>query len=143
MVAAPRVVHRDGIRFQELRYIDPTLAPYVGQGVTIRYDPSDVTEVRVFHQGRFLCRAISPQQAGQAISLKDIQAARTAHLRALRAEINVRRAAVAEYLPRSAPEAAQVSRPAAAPDPARDERAAAPPGPALHLYTRSHTAWES
>ncbi len=26
MVAKPRVVHRDGIRFQGLRYMDPTLA---------------------------------------------------------------------------------------------------------------------
>ncbi len=36
MVAAPRVVHRDGIRFQGVRYLDPTLAAYVGERVTIR-----------------------------------------------------------------------------------------------------------
>lgn len=91
MVAAPRVVHRDGIRFQGLRYIDPTLAPYVGRNVTIRYDPRDITEIRVFHRGQFLCRAISPLHAGEPISLKDIQAARTAHRRALRSEINEHR----------------------------------------------------
>jgi hypothetical protein len=39
MVATPRVVHRAGIRFQGLRYLDPTLAAYVGEPVTIRYDP--------------------------------------------------------------------------------------------------------
>ena len=39
MVAAPRVVHRDGIRFQGVRYLHPTLAAYVGETVTIRYDP--------------------------------------------------------------------------------------------------------
>jgi putative transposase len=39
MVATPRVVHRDGIRFQGLRYLAPTLAAYVGEPVTIRYDP--------------------------------------------------------------------------------------------------------
>lgn len=99
MVAKPRVVHRDGIRFQGLRFLDPTLAAYVGESVTIRYDPRDLGEVRVFHGGRFLCRAISADHAGQAITLKDIQAARTAHRRARRDQLNARRAAVSEYLP--------------------------------------------
>lgn len=99
MVATPRVVHRDGIRFQGLRYLDPTLAAYVGDPVTIRYDPRDLGEVRVFHHDRFLCRAISPKYSGSAITLKDIQTARAAHRRALREQIQQRRAAVAEYLP--------------------------------------------
>ena len=60
MVATPRVVHRDGIRFQGLCYLDPTLAAYVGEPVTIRYDPRDLGEIRVFHRDRFLCRAIRP-----------------------------------------------------------------------------------
>ncbi len=42
MVAAPRTVHRDGIHFQGLRYLAPTLAPYVKDKVTIRYDPRDL-----------------------------------------------------------------------------------------------------
>ena len=100
MVATPRVVHRDGIRFQGLRYLDPTLAPYVGETVTIRYDPRDLGEIRVFHRNHFLCRAISTQFAGQALTLRDIQAARTAHRRALRSQLNERLGAVAEYLPR-------------------------------------------
>src|SRR5215218_6269153 len=41
-VAKPRVVHRDGIRFQRLRYLDLTLAAYVGEPVTIPYDPRDL-----------------------------------------------------------------------------------------------------
>ena len=98
-VAKARTVHRDGIRFQGLRYLDPTLAAYVGEAVTIRYDPRDLGEIRVFHRGRFLCRAISPEYAGQALTLKDIQTARTAHRRALRAQLQDRRSAVGEYLP--------------------------------------------
>lgn len=35
-VARSRRVHQDGIRFQALRYIDTTLAAYVGESVTIR-----------------------------------------------------------------------------------------------------------
>ena len=38
-VATPRKVHPDGIHLQGLRYLDPTLAAYVGEAVTIRYDP--------------------------------------------------------------------------------------------------------
>ena len=72
-VAKARTVHRDGIHFQGIRYMDPTLAAYVKEAVTIRYDPRDVAEIRVFHRNRFLCRAVSPEHCGQAITLKDIR----------------------------------------------------------------------
>ena len=72
-VAKPRKVHPDGIHFQGLRYLDPTLAAYVGEPVTIRYDPRDLAELRVFHGDRFVCRAICPEVADQTISLKEIQ----------------------------------------------------------------------
>lgn len=98
-VAKPRVVHRDGIHFQGLRYLDPLLAFYVREPVTIRYDPRDITEIRVFHRGRFLCKAVSPEHAGDTISLKDIDAARRAHRRHLREQINERVSVVTDYLP--------------------------------------------
>jgi putative transposase len=98
MVAKPRVVHRDGIHFEGLRFFDPTLAAYVGEPVTIRYDPRDVGEIRVFHRNTFLCRAVSPEHAGQSITLKDVQAARIAHRRHLRGEIREKKAQVADYL---------------------------------------------
>jgi len=41
-VAKPRRVHQNGIHFQGFRYIDTTLAAYVGEAVTIRYDPRDM-----------------------------------------------------------------------------------------------------
>jgi Mu transposase, C-terminal len=53
-----------GIHFQGLRYLDPTLAAYVGEPVTIRYDPRDVAELRIFHDGVLLCRAICPSLPG-------------------------------------------------------------------------------
>lgn len=65
-VAKARRVHPDGIRFQGLRYIDPTLAAYVGEDVLSRYDPRDLAEIRVFHQDRFLCRfGVWAQQEGE------------------------------------------------------------------------------
>lgn len=99
MVAKPRVVHRDGIRFEGLRFLAPTLGAYVGQHVTVRYDPRDLGEIRVFHRNRYVCRAISRDHAGQALTLKDIQAARAAHRRELRAQLTARQLRVNEYLP--------------------------------------------
>jgi putative transposase len=102
MVAKSRMVRRDGVHFQGLRYIDSTLAAYVGEPVTIRYDPRDIAEIRVFHRNRFLCRAINPEHAGRSVTLKDIQTARARHRRSLRTEINERIAKVADFLPEQA-----------------------------------------
>ena len=103
MVAKSRIVRRDGIHFQGLRYLNPTLAAYVGESVTIRYDPRDIAEIRVFHRHRFLCRAISPEHSGQTVTLKDIQTARAQHRRALRNQIKERVTRVTDYLPGSTP----------------------------------------
>ncbi|WP_230846058.1 Mu transposase C-terminal domain-containing protein, partial [Propionibacterium freudenreichii] len=40
------------------RYVSPTLAGFVGRPVVIRYDPRDITEIRVFDHDDFLCRAV-------------------------------------------------------------------------------------
>ena len=100
MHAKPRMVRRDGVRFQGLRYVSPTLAGYVGEAVTVRYDPRDLSEVRLFYRNTFLCRAISEEHAGETVTLKDIEAARRAHRRHLRVAINERVARVADFLPR-------------------------------------------
>ena len=113
-VAKGRAVHRDGIHFQGLRYLAPTLAAYVGEAVTIRYDSRDLGEVRVFHENRFLCRAISLEHAGEPVTLKDIQAARALRRRELRGQINERIHPATEY---GAP-ANPVAPPAAIPRPA-------------------------
>ncbi len=99
MVAKSRLIHRDGIHFQGLRYLDPTLAAYVGESVTIRYDPRDLAEIRIFHRNRFLCRAVSPEHAGQTVTLKDIQSARSQHRLSLRNQINERITRVVDFLP--------------------------------------------
>lgn len=98
MVAKPRTVHRDGIRFEGLRYFDPTLAAYVGEPVTIRYDPRDMGEIRVFHRNVFLCRAVDADHATTNVTLKEIQAARIAHRRRLREEIKEKQLNANGYL---------------------------------------------
>ena len=63
-MAKARQVRVDGIHFQSLRYISTTLAAYVGETVTLRFDPRDMAEIRVFHEDRFLCRAVCAELAG-------------------------------------------------------------------------------
>ncbi|RSL18705.1 putative transposase [Edaphobacter aggregans] len=71
-----RKVRTDGIHFHNFRYLSLTLAAYVGEDVTIRFDPRDMGEIRVFYRDRFLCRAISADLAGQTVPLRDIVNAR-------------------------------------------------------------------
>ncbi|HEY5358659.1 MAG TPA: Mu transposase C-terminal domain-containing protein [Streptosporangiaceae bacterium] len=97
-VAKPRKIHPDGVHFQGLRYLDPVLAAYVGEHVLIRYDPRDLAEIRVFHDGAFLCRVICPELAGQAVALKTLTAARNARRRELRRSIGDRSKAVDQLL---------------------------------------------
>jgi len=97
-VATSRRVQQDGIRFRGLRYLDLTLAGYVGEDVTIRYDPRDMAEIRVYYQDRFLCRAVCQEIAGQTISLKDIIAARTEQRRSVRNQLTERQQAIERLL---------------------------------------------
>ncbi len=82
-VAKSHKVRPDGIHFQGMRYLDLTLAAYVGESVIIRYDPRDMAEIRVFHDNRFLCRAICAELAGETIALHDIIRARNRRRRDL------------------------------------------------------------
>lgn len=85
-----RRIRRDGIKFQGLRYTDPLLANYIGEDVSIRYDPRDLTEIRVYHQNKFLCRAICPDLSTETVSLKEIQTARNQRRKQLKQQIKDR-----------------------------------------------------
>jgi putative transposase len=97
-VPKARRIRNDGIHFMGMRYVDPTLAAYVGESVTLRYDPRDMAEIRVFHQQRFLCRAISPELAGATVSIREIARARNKHRRDLQITIRDRRRTVEELV---------------------------------------------
>jgi putative transposase len=97
-VPKARRIRNDGIHFMGMRYVDPTLAAYVGESVTLRYDPRDMAEIRVFHQQRFLCRAISPELAGATVSIREITRARNKHRRDLQITIRNRRRTVEELV---------------------------------------------
>ncbi len=85
-----RKVRKDGIHFQSLRYLSLTLAAYVGEEVTIRFDPRDMGEIRVFYKDRFLCRAISSELAGEMMPLRDIIRTRNRRRKELRSILHVR-----------------------------------------------------
>jgi putative transposase len=93
-VPKTRKVHPDGIWFLGMRYIDPTLAAYVGEEVLLRYDPRDIAEVRVFYQDRFLCRAICQELAGETVPLREIIRARNHRRKELRQTIQDRQRTV-------------------------------------------------
>ncbi len=97
-VAKTRHVQQDGIRFQGYRYLDTTLAGYVKEDVLIRYDPADLAEIRVFYQDRFVCRAICQELAGQTVSLKEIEKARSERRKQVRAGLSTRAAIVEQFI---------------------------------------------
>ena len=97
-VPQTRHVHRDGIQFMGMRYIDPTLAAYVGEEVILRYDPRDMAEIRVFYKNRFLCRAVCQELAGETVPLRDIVRARDRQRRELRQTLEERRRKVDSLL---------------------------------------------
>jgi len=93
-VAKARQVRADGIHFQSLRYISTTLAAYVGETVTLRFDPRDMAEIRVFHDDKFLCRAVCAELAGETVPLREILRARNRRRRELRGVLRHRESAV-------------------------------------------------
>jgi len=119
-----RQVRQDGIYFHGCRYIDLTLAAFVGESVIIRYDPCDMAEIRVFHRDTFLCRAVCQELAGETISLQEVVQARKARLGHLRADLSTREAVVEAFLA-----AHQVEEPPTEPSPTPD-----PPRPRLKRY---------
>ncbi|MBU5362170.1 DDE-type integrase/transposase/recombinase [Enterococcus raffinosus] len=87
-ISKSRKVHSDGIHFQGLRYTNPNLSAFVGESVLIRYNPSDIAEIRVFYRNQFLCNAVSPEISNYSIDINDLVAARTKRRKILKEKIN-------------------------------------------------------
>jgi putative transposase len=97
-VAKTRRVQQDGIRFQGHRYIDTTLASYIKEDVLIRYDPADMAVVTVFHEDRFLCRAVCQELSGLTVRLKEIEKARSERRKHVKAGLSSRAAVVEQFI---------------------------------------------
>lgn len=82
-----RKIHSDGIHFQGIRYTNPNLIAYVGESVLIRYNPSDLAEIRVYYRNEFICNAISPELSNYTVDLQDLVSARNKRKRNLKKQI--------------------------------------------------------
>ena len=102
-VAKPRKVRNTGISFSSLNYQSPMLAAYVGEAVVIRYDPRDLTEIRVFYNNIFLCIAICPKLSEVTVSLNELQKARRLRKVELRNRIKEHRELIDILLEKPAP----------------------------------------
>ena len=98
---------------QGFRYLDATLAAYVGEDVVIRYDPRDMAEIRVYYRNTFLCRAVCQDLAGHTVSLQAIVHARNHRRHQLRQTIRDRAAIVETLLQVHQPDAGMPPAPAA------------------------------
>jgi len=98
---ATRKIQRDGIQFASTRYVSPVLAAYVGEHVTVRFDPRDVGEIRVYFNDAYLCRAIAPELAAESVSFEELRTARSRRRRELKRKIRQRRS-LADALPTDA-----------------------------------------
>jgi putative transposase len=78
-VPKTRRVRPDGIHFMGMRYIDPTLAAYVGEEVLLRYDPRHGRNPAVLP--RPLPLPGRQELAGQTVALRDIISAPNIRIR--------------------------------------------------------------
>lgn len=60
----------------------------------LRFDPWDMAEIRVFHEDKFLCRAVCAELAGETVPLREILRARNQRRRELRGVLRDRESAV-------------------------------------------------
>jgi putative transposase len=82
-----RIVQRDGIRFSGLRYYHPNLCAYVGEIVTIKYDPADLGEIWVYEADKLICKAVCEELQNSAATYEDLKKVRTQRKKELKKAI--------------------------------------------------------
>lgn len=83
-----RIVQRDGIRFSNLRYFHPNLVAYIGECITIRFDPNDLAEIWVYdEQSKCICKAVCEEFQDQNITYEELRKIRTNRKKELKREI--------------------------------------------------------
>jgi transposase-like protein len=75
-----------------IKNLDPALMTLAHQGAAV------LAEIRVFHQDRFICRAICQELAEQTVSLKEIKKARAERRKQVKAGLSTREALVEQFL---------------------------------------------
>ena len=98
-VTKTRRVRRDGIRFSGFRYFDVSLTGYIGEDVTIRYDPRDLAQILAYSNNSLICRASCFELAGKSVSLKEVQQARNHEAKVQRKRLSEFLAIADKYAP--------------------------------------------
>src|SRR5699024_939750 len=87
---------KDGIYFKGLRYFSTNLIAYITEEVFIRYDPQDISEIRVYLNNQFLSIAYCSDLENQSIRIKEIERLRANKKRELGKSITLTRQLVQE-----------------------------------------------
>ena len=90
-----RLVRKDGIHTLNQRYINPDLQHgYMREAVVVRYDPTDISKIFVYHENKFVCEAVCPELSESKPSLREVQNARALRKKNLRSAISVAKSMV-------------------------------------------------
>lgn len=93
-----RRVRKDGIHILNNCYFNTELQHgYMRESILVRYDPSDVSQVYVFHENKFVCIATCSELEGTKPSFQDVIKARKSRLKYLRSTISSARNVVKSY----------------------------------------------
>lgn len=88
-VKKSRIVRTDGIHLFGLRYLHQNLTAFIGEDVCIRYDPNDISEIRIYKGNKFLCVAVCTSLERNTIGLKEIERERNNLKRELKNDIAI------------------------------------------------------
>jgi putative transposase len=83
-----RIVQQDGVRIFNLLYYATEFCGFTTKRVTARYDPRDISEVLIYFENNFVCRASCAELAGKKPALKEFMKARGAYKKELKKDIN-------------------------------------------------------
>lgn len=94
-----RTITKEGIKVERSHFIHAELGGYVGERVFCRYNPQDVGKIFVFHalHKHFICEAVDPEIAGQAITMEHAGEAKRIQRAALREERKAVKAAAKKF----------------------------------------------
>ncbi len=82
-----RIVQQDGVRIFNLLYYAAEFCGLTTKHVTARYDPRDISEVLIYFEDKFVCRATCAELADKKPTLKEFMKARNAYKRDLKKDI--------------------------------------------------------
>ncbi len=97
-VGRERTVRRDGIRFQTFTYFDLELSKYVKQKVSIRYDPTDISQIYVYADGALVCKPGCRELDGANTDLRGILRERAIRKKEVKDAVTERQQLANRYL---------------------------------------------